>query len=85
MFRGIIFGFKHAHERQIVHRDLKSENVLITRDSTPKLADFGIAGCRDMEGGLTRTGMVMGTPLYMSPEQATGKRADHRSDLYSAE
>ena len=74
----------HAHERGIVHRDIKPENVLLAGDHA-FVADFGIALALDVAGGerLTRTGLSLGTPAYMSPEQATTGRLDGRSDLYS--
>jgi serine/threonine-protein kinase len=68
----------------LVHRDIKPENLLLTRKGQVKVADFGL--CRDQDSGrvhLTQPGLTMGTPLYMSPEQAQGKPLDHRSDLYS--
>ncbi|MGH8985632.1 MAG: protein kinase domain-containing protein [Acidimicrobiia bacterium] len=74
-----------AHERGLVHRDVKPGNVLVTRDGTAKLADFGIAkAAADATAGLTLTGQVMGTPRYLAPEQAAGQGATPRSDLYSA-
>ncbi len=70
-----------AHGQGVVHRDLKPENILIASDGTVKVMDFGLA--RSVEGQTTQSGTVMGTPAYMSPEQAQGKPVDHRSDIYS--
>ncbi len=74
-----------AHERGILHRDLKPSNVLLTVDGTPKVADFGLAKLLDVEVGPTRTEAVIGTPSYMSPEQALGKTKEIGvpSDVYS--
>ncbi|MZE71529.1 serine/threonine-protein kinase, partial [Streptomyces sp. SID5789] len=76
----------HTHERGIVHRDLKPANIVRLTDGTVKICDFGIARLGDDVGftaRLTGTGIAMGTPHYMSPEQIGGDDVDGRSDLYS--
>ncbi len=74
----------YAHEHGVVHRDIKPENILLTRRGEVLVADFGIARALGGSGdALTQTGMAMGTPAYMSPEQAAGGAVDGRSDLYS--
>ncbi|HTS52107.1 MAG TPA: serine/threonine-protein kinase [Burkholderiales bacterium] len=75
-------GLNYAHERHIVHRDIKPSNIMVVRDGLVKITDFGIARMRTNEVK-TMTGMILGSPKYMSPEQVAGKRADHRSDLFS--
>src|SRR2546423_363575 len=79
-----------AHVKSIIHRDLKPANILVPKDGVVKLLDFGLAkqsvDCADDQTqplGLTRAGTIMGTPAYMSPEQAEGRPADARSDLFS--
>lgn len=72
-----------AADQGIVHRDIKPENLLVTRAGEVKVADFGLARVATDDVTLTQTGMTLGTPLYMSPEQGRGGDVDARSDLYS--
>ncbi|NIM57499.1 MAG: protein kinase [Candidatus Aminicenantes bacterium] len=75
-------GLVEAHRLGVVHRDLKPQNVMIDKEGDVKIMDFGIA--RSVEApGVTVTGVMIGTPDYISPEQAEGEEADHRSDIYS--
>ena len=89
---GIAQGLAAAHERGIVHRDVKPENVFVTRDGRVKVLDFGLARMvpfgpsasqSGVTAGATEPGMVLGTVGYMSPEQVRGEPADHRSDIFS--
>ncbi len=75
-------ALEHAHFHRVIHRDLKPGNVMINSWGEVKLMDFGIAQQEDLDR-LTRTGMAVGTPSYMSPEQVTGGAVDARSDVYS--
>lgn len=81
---GVLDALAYSHQHGIVHRDIKPANVIITQQGAVKVMDFGIA--RALHGAsntMTQTGMVMGTPQYLSPEQALGKTVDIRSDLYA--
>ena len=84
--REIALGLAAAHERGLVHRDIKPANIFL--EASPgsarvKIVDFGLARAVSEDLHLTRTGTIVGTPAYMSPEQARGVRVDHRSDLFS--
>lgn len=81
--RKIIEALAVMHRANIVHRDLKPANILLRDEQTPLLADMGIASVGDAATKLTRTGVRLGTPAYMSPEQARGEELDGRSDLYT--
>src|SRR4051812_41184893 len=72
-----------AHDKGLVHRDVKPQNVLLNGDGQAKVTDFGIARSLDVQGGLTQTGTVMGTSDYIAPEQARGSKVDAQSDIYS--
>src|SRR5262249_39113373 len=85
IIRDLADALDHAHSMGVVHRDIKPGNVIIDDRGRPRLIDFGLARRSDVESDLTRDGAVVGTPAYMSPEQACGlsKQADERSDVYS--
>src|SRR5262249_52241557 len=80
---------QHAHDRGVIHRDLKPANILVEDTGQPKVLDFGVARAIDADlltaAGLTRTGQLLGTPNYMSPEQVAADPAaiDHRTDVYA--
>lgn len=75
-------GLAYAHERHVIHRDIKPANIMIVRDGLVKITDFGIARMRTNEVK-TMTGMILGSPKYMSPEQVAGRPLDQRSDIFS--
>ena len=91
LVRPILRGLDHAHGAHLIHRDLKPDNVIVeTGDDgseIPRIVDFGIAVLQDPDVGpgtkLTGTGVIIGTPLYMAPEQAKGEAIDHRVDLFA--
>jgi hypothetical protein len=76
-------GLAAAHEIGVVHRDVKPQNVFLVRGTFPKILDFGVAKMKDAENVITRRGIAVGTPRYMSPEQASGDAVDGRSDIYA--
>jgi hypothetical protein len=82
VIRQLCRGLGYAHERGVVHRDVKPSNIFLLPDGTAKILDFGVAW---LEGGTfaTRTGMLVGTPAYMAPEQFSGEKVDHRVDMWS--
>ena len=80
----VLDALGHAHERRVIHRDIKAANIILTAGRTPVLVDFGLA-LSDAQAGGGEKGFLSGTPHYMSPEQAEGvaHRIDGRTDLYS--
>ncbi len=87
IFQQVCDALEHAHKRKVLHRDIKPSNIMIAGRNNVKIMDFGIAKIiGDTESGvqhLTKTGDAIGSPIYMSPEQARGIKLDQRSDLYS--
>jgi serine/threonine-protein kinase len=75
-------GLEAAHREGVIHRDLKSQNIILDNTNRIKIIDFGLARTAHMEG-MTATGLIMGTPEYMAPEQVSGKKIDERADIYS--
>ena len=78
----VALGLAYAHEHGVIHRDIKPSNIMVVRDGHVKITDFGIARMASA-GVRTQTGMVLGSPKYMSPEQVMGKVTDQRSDIFS--
>ncbi len=83
ILRDASLAVAHAHERGIIHRDLKPANIMVARDGRVFVMDFGIARDINVRSSLSVSGIVMGTPAYMSPEQTRGERVDARSDVWS--
>jgi serine/threonine protein kinase len=81
--REICLGLDHAHQRGIIHRDIKPANIMITMEGQVKITDFGLAKLHQSQTQQTVASTLLGTPLYMSPEQAIGDSVDGRSDLFS--
>ncbi len=81
--REVALALEHAHSRGVLHRDVKPGNILLTRDRRVKVADFGIGKLLSGSGDMTRTGQMIGSPAYMSPEQIRGEKLDGRSDFFS--
>jgi eukaryotic-like serine/threonine-protein kinase len=82
IIRQVCLGLEAAHAKNVIHRDLKPQNVMVDPGGRIAVMDFGMAHSME-SSGLTRTGMIMGTPDFMSPEQALGQKVDHRSDIFS--
>ncbi len=82
-FEQIAAALDYAHDRNVIHRDLKPANILLDERGNAYLADFGLAKTLGGVADLTKTGSILGTPAYMSPEQARGEKLDARSDVYS--
>lgn len=83
IMKSVLAGLAYAHDKQVIHRDVKPANILIGDNGTVKLLDFGIAKIFGTQG-MTKTGALIGTPWYCSPEQILGEEMDYRTDIYSA-
>ncbi|HEX2905251.1 MAG TPA: protein kinase [Phototrophicaceae bacterium] len=83
IFKQVAQGLAYAHSKGIIHRDLKPSNIMLDDAGNAYLTDFGLAKLSEGSMELTKTGTIVGTPAYMSPEQLRGETLDHRSDIYS--
>lgn len=83
----VAHALRYAHKRGVVHRDVKNSNVLVRTldngEEQAKVVDFGLVKLSKTDSGLTQTGMILGSPHFMAPEQATGQNVDHRADIYA--
>ena len=80
----ICTSMAYAHRHGILHRDLKTENVMLNDDGRTKIIDFGLARCSDITSTITKTGVILGTPAYMAPELVKGEKASKQADVYAA-
>jgi len=80
---GVLEGLAAAHQIGVIHRDIKPQNIFLAAGSRPKILDFGVAKVADTGSAITARGVAVGTPRYMSPEQASGEQVDGRSDVYA--
>ena len=83
IFRAACAGISHAHSKGIIHRVIMADNFLLGDDGRVKIVDFGLARVLEGDASVSRTGTIVGSPSFMSPEQALGKRLDERTDVYS--
>ncbi len=83
ILREVCRGLEHAHAAGVIHRDIKPANIMLTKDGAVKIMDFGLARVASETIAMTQAGSVLGTPRYMSPEQASGENVDARSDIFS--
>jgi len=81
--RQIASALSAVHDKNVLHRDLKPGNIMLRRNGSIALIDFGLAKRAKLESAITETGEIFGTPYYMSPEQGHGSNVDERSDIYS--
>jgi serine/threonine protein kinase/DNA-binding LacI/PurR family transcriptional regulator len=83
VFKQVASGLSYAHSKGIIHRDLKPSNIMLDDAGNAYLTDFGLAKLTESSGEITKSGTIVGTPAYMSPEQLRGDPLDHRTDIYS--
>ncbi|WP_372369919.1 protein kinase [Candidatus Uabimicrobium sp. HlEnr_7] len=83
IFEQVSLGLHCAHQKGIIHRDIKPDNILLTEKHQVKITDFGLAKDNEIQSSISRTGNIVGTPAYLSPEQVQGTKIDARADIYS--